>query len=676
VKASPAQNGPAVVAHGRAILGDLEAALRREWLVTNGIGGFAMGTLGGPATRGYHGWLVAATEPPVGRRLLVGGLLERVTAGGRTFALDAHEYADGTLDGRGWEHQESFVLDGSIPTWRFAIEDQIVERRVWMARGANTTYVHYRLARGSRPLRLAVSVLATDRELHAVTRAGPSPAVDPIADGLLVRWDHDGTPLRIVGPGADVDATGSWWYGFRHREETARGEDDLSDLYLAGTFTATLSANRPWTLVLSAEEVPDVHGEEALLAAHGHDADVLRAAGGDRLSPFVRQLVIAADAFIVRRDAVAQGDGDPLAEGAGRSIIAGYPWFNDWGRDTMIALAGLTLATGRSAEAAAILRAFGRWVVDGLLPNDFPSIAGVTPEYNTVDAALWYIQAIRAYHEATGDDALRDELLPVVRAIVEAHIAGTRHGIGIDHADGLLRAGEPGLALTWMDARLDDRVVTARIGKPVEINALWYNALVTVGSWLQGAADAGSGQTYMTLAEQVAKSFRKRFWRPELGYLADVVDGPDGDDLALRPNQVFALSLHFALLEGEQARSTLDAVGRALHTSHGLRTLGPTDPAYVGVYAGDRRARDGAYHQGTAWAWLMGAYAEAIERVTGDRAAALSVLRPFEAHLADAGQGSISEIFDGNAPHLPRGCPAQAWSVAEVLRVWRLLARE
>jgi predicted glycogen debranching enzyme len=310
------------------------------------------------------------------------------------------------------------------------------------------------------------------------------------------------------------------------------------------------------------------------------------------------------------------------------------------------------------------------------LPNDFPSVAGVTPEYNTVDAALWYIQALRAYHDATGDDSLRDELLPVVRAIVEAHIGGTLHEIGVDPADGLLRAGEPGVALTWMDARLEDRVVTARMGKAVEINALWYNALVTVGSWLQGSADTAAGQTYMTLAEQVAKSFRKRFWRPELGYLADVVDGPSGDDLALRPNQVFALSLHFALLEGDQARSALEAVGRALHTSYGLRTLALGDPAYVGVYAGDRRSRDGAYHQGTSWAWLMGAYAEAIERVTGDRAAALSVLRPFEAHLADAGQGSISEIFDGDAPHRARGCPAQAWSVAEVLRAWRLLARE
>ncbi len=676
MKAGPQPAGVPLVAHGRAILGDLAAATRREWLVTNGIGGFAMGTLAGLGTRSYHGWLVAATQPPVGRRMLVGGLVERLAVGGRTFALDAHEYADGTIDGRGWELQESFLLDGSMPAWRFAIEDQVVERRVWMERGANTTYVRYRLARGSRPVELTVSPLTTDRELHGATRAGPAPAVDRIEGGLLVRFADDATTIRVLAPDADVTADGAWWIGFRHREETARGEPDLSDLYLPGTFHATLRPGRSWTLVLSAEDDPDLDGEAALNAAYGHDADLIRAAGGDRLSPFVRQLVMAADAFIVRRDAVAQGEGDPLADGEGRSIIAGYPWFNDWGRDTMIALPGLTLATGRAAEGAAILRAYGRWIADGLLPNDFPSVAGVTPEYNTVDAALWYIQAIRAYHEATGDDALRDELLPVVRSIVDAHVAGTRHGIGVDHADGLLRAGEPGVAVTWMDARIDDRVVTPRVGKPVEVNALWYNALVTVGSWLLGANDHATGQAYMTLAEQVAKSFRRRFWRPELGHLADVVDGSDGDDVALRPNQVFALSLHFPLLEGDQARSTLAAVGRSLHTSYGLRTLSPDDPAYLGTYAGDREARDGAYHQGTAWAWLMGAYAEAIERVTSDRAAALSVLRPFEAHLADAGQGSISEIFDGDAPHAPRGCPAQAWSVAEVLRVWRQLARE
>ena len=673
--APPPAPMPAVV-HGRAILGELDAASRREWLVTNGIGGYAMGTLGGLATRSYHGWLVAATEPPVGRRVVVAGLVERATIGDRTVALDAQEFADGTIEGRGWELQESFVLDGSIPAWRFAIEDAILERRVWLGRGANTTYVQYRLARGDRPVRLAVSALTTDRAFHSLSRAGDPPAVEPIDGGLLVRWPGDQLTLRIQARDGEVATDGGWWLGFRYREETARGEPDLGDLYLAGTHRVTLQPGRSWTLVLSSEPEPDLDAEASLAAARTRDGELIRAAGGERLSPFVRQLVLAADAFIVRRDAVPTGPDDPPADGQGRSIIAGYPWFNDWGRDTMISLPGLTLATGRSVEAAAILRVFGRLVADGLVPNDLPSTRDQTPEYNTVDAALWYVQAVRAYDDATADATLREELLPVLVRIVEAHLAGTRHGIGVDQRDGLLHAGEAGIQLTWMDARLDDWVVTPRMGKPVEINALWYNALVTVGSWLLGTAASATGQHYMTLAEQVATSFRARFWRPALGYLADVVDGPDGDDLTLRPNQVFALSLPFALLEGTAARSTLEAVGRALGTSYGLRTLVPGDPRYVGVYAGDRRARDGAYHQGTAWAWLMGAYAEAIERVTGDRASALSVLRPFEAHLLDAGQGSVSEIFDGDPPHRPRGCPFQAWSVAEVLRVWRLLARE
>ena len=474
-----------------------------------------------------------------------------------------------------------------------------------------------------------------------------------------------------------MDAAGAWWYGFRHREETARGEADLSDLYLAGTHTVTLAPNRPWTLVLSTEDAPEVRGEEALLAAHGHDADVVRAAGGDRLSPFIRQLVIAADAFIVRRDAVAQGESDPLAEGEGRSIVAGYPWFNDWGRDTMIALPGLTLATGRSAEAAAILRAFGRWVVGGLLPNDFPSIAGVTPEYNTVDAALWYIQALRAYHDATGDDALRDELLPVVRAIVEAHIGGTRHGIGVDHADGLLRAGEPGLA-----AHLDGRP-GRRLGRHRPDGQARRDQRPLVQRARDGRVMApGRGRRrHRTDLHDPRRAGGEVVPQAVLAPGAGLSRGRRRRAGGRRPRPSPEPGLRpvaplRAPRGGPGARRALDAVGRALHTSYGLRTLAPGDAAYIGLYTGDRRARDGAYHQGTSWAWLMGAYAEAIERVTGDRAAALSVLRPFEAHLADAGQGSISEIFDGDAPHLPRGCPAQAWSVAEVLRVWRLLARE
>jgi predicted glycogen debranching enzyme len=673
------------IAFGRAIAGDLASAIRREWLVTNGIGGFASGTLAGIATRRYHGLLIAATEPPVGRRVFVGGLVETVTYRGATVALHAHEFANGTIEGAGFELVESFALEGSVPVWTYAIGDALLERRVWMGRATNTTYVRYRLARGGGPARLAVSALVTDRDIHQLTRgkAGNEPAVEPIDGGVVVHgspavlggWPSSAR-LRVVASNGSFDPTGAWWWGFRHREETARGQDDVADLYLAGTHSMTLQPGESWTLVLSTEADPDLDGEAALAVVEARDSELLGRAGTQRASGFVRRLVLAADAFIVRRDVAPAGGPEPRSPIEGRSVIAGYPWFNDWGRDTMIALPGLTLATGRPEDGAAVLRAFGRWIADGLLPNDFPSSADARPEYNTVDAALWYVQAVRAHHEATADDNLLDELLPGLRVVVDAHVAGTRHGIGVDHRDGLLAAGEPGIQLTWMDARLDDWVVTPRIGKPVEINALWYNALCTVGPWLIARADAAAGHSYMALAEQVSRSFRARFWRPELGHLADVVDGPDGDDMSLRPNQVFALSLPFALVEGAAARATLEAVGRALLTSYGLRTLSPSDPAYLGRHEGDRRARDGAYHQGPAWAWLMGAYAEAVDRVTGDQAAALSILRPFEAHLADAGIGSISELFDGDAPHRPRGCPAQAWSVAEVLRVWRLLARE
>jgi glycogen debranching enzyme len=719
VKSGPVAAPPATISFGRAVLGDLAAATRREWLVTNGLGGFALGTLAGIATRRYDGLLVAATTPPVGRRVLVGGLVERVAIGDSTVALHAHEYADGTIEGRGFELAESFVLDGSVPAWTFAVEDALIERRIWMEHGANTTYVRYRLIRGSRPVRLSVSALVTDREFHDLTRAAAlgDPAVETIENGALVRWgDYEGrgTPIRILGRGAEFEPGGGWWWNFLHREETARGQDDVADLFVAGTHEVTLQPRAGWTLVLSAESDPELDGEAALGRALGRDAELIRRAGAERSSRFVRQLVLAADAFIVRRDIVAMdpsvhqaspgasgeagddgapaarypgdaGPGDDRAKTVGpiesRSVIAGYPWFNDWGRDTMIALPGLTIATGRAEDGAAILRGYGSWVSDGLLPNDFPSTAGRMPEYNTADASLWFIQAVRMHHEATGDDALLRELLPVLREIVDAHISGTLHGIGIDHGDGLLKATAPGLALTWMDARVDDWVVTPRAGKPVEINALWYNALCTVGPWLLDRSDPASGddaagQSYMALAEQVAKSFRRKFWRPERGFLADVVDGPDGDETALRPNQVFALSLPFPLLDGASARSTLAAVGRSLLASYGLRTLAPGDPAYRGRYEGDRRARDSAYHQGPAWPWLMGAYAEAVDRVTGDRADALSILRPFEAHLSDAGIGSISELFDGDPPDVPRGCPAQAWSVAEVLRVWRQLARE
>jgi predicted glycogen debranching enzyme len=382
-----------------------------------------------------------------------------------------------------------------------------------------------------------------------------------------------------------------------------------------------------------------------------------------------RHLVLAADQFIVRR-APAADDGQE-----GKTVIAGYPWFADWGRDTMITLPGLTLTTRRFADAADILRTFAHYVQDGLLPNNFPDHLGTIPGYNTVDASLWYFIAMHAYHQASGDATLVDAILPVLQTMAEAHIAGTRYHIGVDPADGLLHAGEPGIQLTWMDAKIGDWVVTPRTGKPVEINALWYNALRILERFLQARADHAASR-YGDLAGKVRESFRARFIRADGQGLADVVDTPSGDDLSVRPNQIFAVSLPFPLLEPADQRTVVDVVGRSLLTSYGLRSLSPDNPAYRGDFTGDAFRRDSGYHQGPVWTWLIGGFAEAHYRAYGDREAALDFLRPFAHHLRDAGLGSISELLEGDPPHLPKGCIAQAWGVAEVLRVWRFLDQQ
>ncbi|MGE5335194.1 MAG: amylo-alpha-1,6-glucosidase, partial [Nitrososphaerota archaeon] len=437
------------------------------------------------------------------------------------------------------------------------------------------------------------------------------------------------------------------------------------------------------------KEHPD--GVLAFAAARERQVELLRAAGADDAHLVVQQLTLAADQFIVGRQGasgVGMGrDGAPseheqgqrqaphLLQGAQKTVIAGYHWFNDWGRDTMIALRGLTLATGRSNDMAHILRSFARYVSDGLLPNNFPDQSGQVPGYNTADATLWYVIALHAYAEETGNGALVDELLPVIRDIVAWHTRGTRYAIGVDPADGLLHAGEPGVQLTWMDAKVGDYVVTPRIGKPVEINALWYNTLRILAAFLADR-DASAAREYASQADQARASFLARFRREDRASLADVVDGPGGDDWTLRPNQLFAISLPFPLLEGADAVPVVDIVGRALLTSYGLRSLSPDDPAYRGNYGGSQYERDTAYHQGPVWTWLIGPFAEAHYRAYHDPVAALALLRPFEDHLRDAGLGTISEILEGDPPHLPRGCIAQAWGVAEVLRVWRQLEHE
>jgi predicted glycogen debranching enzyme len=482
----------------------------------------------------------------------------------------------------------------------------------------------------------------------------------------LTAWP-EARPYRVEALGGVFQprTPPQWYWNFARRAERERGLDDREDLLAPGAFRLTLAPGERAVLLITAEPELHVASWRSSLNAHqARGAELLRTAGVEQEPALVQRLTLAADQFLVAR---VTADG-----GRGRTVVAGYHWFGDWGRDTMIALPGLTLATGRAAECAEVLRTFARYLDQGMLPNRFPD-AGEAPEYNTVDATLWFFQAIRAYERTTGDRALVDELLPALRDVIDWHVRGTRHGIRVDAADGLLRCGEPGVQLTWMDARVGDRVITPRTGKPVEVNALWHAALCTLAEFC-AARNESDATRYTAMAERAAASFRARFWRPELDYLADVVGTPDDtDDLKLRPNQIFAVSLPDPLLEPAQARAVVEAVGRSLLTTYGLRSLAPADAAYIGHYGGGVGERDGAYHQGTVWTWLLGPYAEAHFKVYGDRRAARHLLRPLAHHLLDAGLGTISEIMDGDAPHAPRGCIAQAWSVGEALRVWKLL---
>jgi predicted glycogen debranching enzyme len=652
---------------GREAMRDVMVADSREWLCTNGIGGFASGTVGGRLTRRYHGLLVAALAPPLGRTLLVARTEDVAVHDGQTTRLSADRWADGTLDPRGDHAIEGFRLEGTVAVWTYACGAARLERRVWMEQGANTTYVSYRVTRADRPLELTVRVLVNDRDYHALTQGGEwRTRVEPVKHGVGVSVFDGAPPLLIAASGALVAPGHTWYRGFHLAAERERGLDHIEDHLHAATVIATLQPGERVTLVLSAEEAPDLDGEAAWVRRRAHEAAVLRAWRDHspvavRAPKWIEQLVLAADQFVVRRDVSGE---------AGVSVIAGYPWFGDWGRDTMISLPGLTLTTGRTELARNILTTFARFVDRGMLPNRFPD-AGQAPEYNTVDAALWYVEAVRAYDAATKDDPTLVAIFPALEAIMRGYREGTRYGIAEDPRDHLIDAGEPGVQLTWMDARVGDRVVTPRTGKPVEINALWYNALRAMAH-LAGRLGR-SASPWTSVADAVERGF-DRFWNESAGCCFDVIDGPDGDDPSVRPNQILAVSLPASPLSRERQRAVVDVCARHLATSYGLRSLAPGDPRYRGQYVGGPAERDGGYHQGPVWAWLLGPFALAHLRVHDDPPAALALLEPIAPHLGDGCLNSVSEIFDGDPPHTPRGCPAQAWSVAETLRAWSEIA--
>ncbi|RFC35945.1 MAG: putative glycogen debranching enzyme [Candidatus Nitrotoga sp. SPKER] len=652
---------------GRGVCGNFERAVELEWLVTNGMGGYASGTVGDLNTRRYHGLLMAALSPPAGRTLLVAKVDTTVRYRGKIYHLFCNEFIDGTVSPHGYLHLESFFLDGTVPVWHYALADALIEKRVLMARGQNTTYLHFRVLRASDTLELELTPLCTYRDYHSHSHGGWDMPIRKITNGFEVHAFQGARPYRIICDGARFIADPAWYWNFKHRMETARGLDDSEDLFCPGRFTLSLDDGQHTALVISATSTSPESFAVVSAQIHQSSQTLLAVLPSDA-PRWIRQMALASDQFIVDR----YRDGHP----AGKTIIAGYPWFGDWGRDTMIALSGLTLVLQRFDIATNILRMYAAHLSEGMLPNRFPD-QDEMPEYNAVDATLWYFHAVDQYTRRSGGIALAKELYPVLVNIIEYHRKGTRYGIKVDVRDGLLAAGEDGTQLTWMDAKIGDRVVTPRIGKPVEVNALWYNALVIMADLSKQLNKIKSADEYREAAAQVRLNFQ-RFWNGEQGYLCDVIDGPEGVpdsdgrryDPRLRPNQILAVALPNSPLTGEQQKAVVDICARELLTSHGLRSLARNQPGYVAYYQGNPMQRDAAYHQGTVWAWLIGPFVDAHYRVYRDVDKARSFLEPLGLHLGETCIGNVGEIFDAEPPFTPHGCFAQAWSVAEVLRAW------
>ncbi len=660
-------DGEYTVQFGRSICGELSEAERREWLVTNGLGGFASGTVAGTLTRRYHGLLIAAVRPPAERMLLVAKADESVVYGGAVYELAANRWNENYIAPRGFTLVERFYLDGTTPVWHYALADALLEKRIWMEPGANTTYVRYRLLRAAAPLELRLRLLVNYRDFHGNTHAGEwKMEIVPAPSGLRVDASPGAQSFWIRADRGAFEVENVWYRDFVLSQETLRGLDDRDDHLCAGRLAVSLSPNESVTLIAGLED------QGAFLAAQAemawgrrveHEAGVIAAwarNGAAEAAPsWLRQCVLAADQFLV-----ASGDGSEP-----RSVIAGYHWFGAWGRDTMIALPGLTLTTGRAKIAQRILTAFAALVDRGMLPNFFPE-NGEAPQYDTVDAALWYIEAAARYVDATLDRETLTALWPVLQNVIESYRSGTRYGIHMDD-DGLIATGGAAVGLTWMDAKAGDKIVTPRVGKPIEISALWYNALQRMMhlGMLLGKPVEEYGQISRT-----AEAGFDRFWNAESSYCYDVLDGPGGSDATLRPNQIFAVSLPHCALSLDRQRCVVAACAALLLTSNGLRTLPPTDPRFVAQYAGSPNQRDVAYHEGTVWPWLLGPFAIAHARAYGDALGARAFLDPLADQLSGRGLGSISEVADGSAPFAAGGAIAQAWSVAELLRAWHELS--
>ncbi len=648
-----------VIEFKQEICSNPEDALQHEWLETNGLGGFASSTIVGLNTRRYHGLLTAATKPPVGRMVLLSKLEETLVVNGERYDLSTNQYP-GVVHPQGHQYLKNFRLD-PFPIFTYEVAGVEIEKSVLMVQGENTTVVQYKRRKKKRNVndcRLELRPLIAFRDFHST--AHENDAINKnfeTGEGLITIRPYSGLPeLHFAHDAAEVEAGGFWYHNFEYQVERDRGLDFFEDLFNPFVLKFDLNSKTGASIIASTEQRSAANATKLTKAENDRRKKVISSAPSK--DDLLRALFAAADQYIVSR-------------GDQKTVIAGYHWFADWGRDTMIALPGLTLATKRPEIAKSILLEFSKHIDQGMLPNRFPDV-GEQPEYNTVDATLWYFEAVRALLERTNDyEFVRNNLYSVLVEIINWHERGTRYRIHVD-SDGLLFAGEPGVQLTWMDAKVGDWVVTPRIGKPVEIQALWYNALRVMENLATWFGDDSNAERFSRMAALAKENFNRQFWNEELGCLYDVIDGENRDG-SIRPNQIFAISLHHSILDSDKAERVFEIVQDELLTPVGLRSLSPSDPQYRGRYEGDVRGRDSAYHQGTVWPWLIGPFISGYFKVNGvnktSRKQAKKWLAGFNDHLSVAGLNQISEVFDGDAPHRPGGCIAQAWSVAELLRV-------
>jgi len=657
-----------LIRFGRAICGDLAQAERREWWLSNGLGGYAAGTIAGSLTRRYHGLLIASPRGALDRQLLLAKAEATLSVDGRAYPLGCNHWQSGDIQPRGHVHIESFRLDGLLPVWVYAIAGARIEQRIFMEQGEHATWLIFRRLGGqdARPLRLDLRLLIDQRDHHGQTASGSITPEVRTRDERTIRVDYDeSTRLHLQFDSGELETEYTWVENFLLPVERGRGLADWDNHLAIGHAHLTLDDNDWHGLRAGLSALPETDPTAALKRERSH-ASISPATADGPAPAWIDALIANAGRFLFdRRRKNHSRD---------TSIIAGYPWFGDWGRDTMIALPGLTLATGNRRLARKILVSWAGYVDQGMIPNRFPETGGeeIRPEYNSVDASLWFILAWHAWLRAGGKCKHLRQVFPVLEAIVEAYRRGTRYRIHLDEHHGLLHIGDADTQLTWMDARVNGRAVTPRSGKPVEINALWFNALRAMHLFSERLGQDGGA--YANLAERARLGFAR--YRRSAGGLYDVLDAPDGNDASIRPNQLFALSLPYPLLDDKTAKRVLRELREHLLTSYGLRSLSPRDSAYRGRYQGNIAERDGAYHNGPVWGWLLGHYAIAHWRLHGDKASALALLEAMRDHLFDAGLGSISEIFDGDAPHAPCGAPMQAWSVATVLEAWRTIRHD